>query len=573
MKKVFRVVVSSLLLGGLLLAACSKEEKGKAGSNATLSSAPAPKVSSFQKTALAYAPEQSIAFFVWQGDHPAYEKLAKSPWGGTEQDWLNTIKESSPDWKNVEEVLVKAGFNPNDKESWKGLFANVAVFAAPSGDPSKRAALGVVLRPDAKVKAAEKFSKLKGELAKKSELDVQDVKVSSGNALSIRKKGAPDETEKLYAGWNDNVVVVATSDWALETVLSSKGDKLPSSLSSSQFTQAARGLPEDSARFATGFIDMSKLIETAEQFGPDGAASAQKLKSNEIPLKAISFAMGMSDAPETNVRFVYDPADKAKNNWLGALNTSSSSEILAVVPSKALALLTIDGQTLRKFREIAVAGMGEAAAAVQPKLAVLDHIKRIGLAVRAAAPGQTMLPVPDLMLIAESDKPETTEQQIQSLVGEVAKGSGMPGMKWKSETINSTSVQSMVTPFGIGVFLAAKGNLVLVASTDAQLRSVVGEEKAALFASTAPQRAGQVLAKEQSLGNLYLNFEELASLMESMGGMLSMYAPQGSDTSQFLQKENIEAMKKMGTVVGSIKLEDGIIGIDSFYEKTSKPAA
>ena len=39
-----------------------------------------------------------------------------------------------------------------------------------------------------------------------------------------------------------------------------------------------------------------------------------------------------------------------------------------------------------------------------------------------------------------------------------------------------------------------------------------------------------------------------------------------------LQHKPIDAMKKMGTVVGSVKLEEGVIGIDSFYEQ-AKPAA
>ena len=65
MKKVSVVASGLLVVGALAIGACSKEDKGS-GASKSLSSAPAPKVSSFQHTALAYVPDQSIAFFLWK---------------------------------------------------------------------------------------------------------------------------------------------------------------------------------------------------------------------------------------------------------------------------------------------------------------------------------------------------------------------------------------------------------------------------------------------------------------------------------------------------------------------------
>ena len=132
-----------------------------------------------------------------------------------------------------------------------------------------------------------------------------------------------------------------------------------------------------------------------------------------------------------------------------------------------------------------------------------------------------------------------------------------------------TPVKSMMTPFNVGVFLASNKSLVLLTSTENQMKLALDASKPATFASALPTRVGEVFVKQDSLGNVYVNFVEVAALMESMSGMLSMYAPE--QNGQFMQTENIEAMKKMGTVVGSVKLEEGVIGIDSFYQM--QPAA
>ncbi len=549
---------------------CSKDENKSRG-QASLNAEPAPKPDALAKTVLTLIPEQSVGFFLWEGKHPAYDKMTKSPWGASENDFAKALQDSSKEWTELREVLEKIGLNPEDKQTWRGLFAEAALFVSPSPDAGKPGAIGVVFRSDPSVKVSDRLNSLKSELGKK-ELEVKDVKVSVGTAVSIRDKSSPEDGEKVYIGWNKDTAVFGSGEWVLESVLTSKGDKVPALVSNPNFERAARGLPKDANRFATAYVDVQKMIELSDKLGAAGAEGAEKFKAGDIPLKGVSFGMGMDDTPQTNIRLVYDPADRAKNSWLGALNASSTTEILSALPSKPLLFLSLDGKTLRQMREIALASMGEAAAPVKKELVFLDHIKRFGIAARTAAPGQAMIPIPDILIVAESDKPAETQQQLESVVGTIAATSGLGGMPWQDKKIGETAAKSMMTPFGVGVFLASNKNLVLLASTESQLKTALGASKEPTFASALPTRVGDVFVKQDSLGNVYVNFVEVAGLMESMSGLLSMYAPPGSESGQFLQAENIEAMKKMGTIVGSVRLEEGIIGIDSFYEQ-AKPAA
>jgi len=548
---------------------CSKDEKkAQTASNPFASPAPAP--SSFQKSVLSYIPEQSVGFFLWQANHPAYTKLKSSNWGGVENDWIKSVNDSTEGLGEMKSVLKEAGIDLENEKTWNGLFSEGALFASPAPDASKQGAIGVVVHADPSIKLSEKLDALKAKLPT-GEYEVKDLTLPQGKGVSVRPTDAGQE-EKIFVGWNGDIAVFSSGEWALSSVLSSKGEKVPAVLSSPNFTRAARGLPADSARFATGFVDIEKLSQVAEHMGPSGAASVEKFKSSDVPLKGIAIAMGMDDMPQTTVRLVYDPAEGKKNEWLSTLNGSSDSQkLLAAMPSKPLAFLSIDGEMLRRVRAAALAGMGGGGALGQ-QLAFLDHIKRLGISARAAAPGQSLIPMPDILIAAESAKPAETQKALQDVVGMGMMLAGLGKSKWESGKVNDTPVESMSTPFGVGVYLASNKNLVLAASSQSQLSAALAGAEKSSFAAALPPRLGQALSTDPSLGSLYIDFEQVAGVMESAGGMLAMYAPEGAESQQLTQAENIEALKRMGSMVGVVRLDDGLIGIDSFSQH-AKPSA
>lgn len=557
-------ILSAAVLAALVVG-CSKEEKGAEQKQAS-SSASDTKVS-LQKTIATMVPEQAVGFFVWEGKHPAYDKLNKSAWGSSESDITKMLQDSNPQMAEVREVLQGIGLDLNNKDTWRNVFSQAALFIAPAAEAGKQGAVGLVFQSDPSVKIGEKLAALKTQLAKK-EMEVQDLKLTGGTGFSLLDK-SDGAGEKVFLGWKDNTGVFGSSDWVVDSVLTSKGDKLPAIVSSPNFSRAAQGLPDDSVRFATAYVDFQRATEVADRLGQAGAESVQKIKAADLPLKAISIGMAMDKSPETSLRLIYDPASKTKG-WLGALSSSSSGELLSVVPGKPLVFLSLDGKTLRQVKELALAGMGEAGKAYGSQLSFLNDVNRVGISARANAAGQSLLPIPDMLIVAESANPAQTAQQLQTVVGAAMSSSGLPAMPWQDKQVNGVTVKSMMTPLGVGVFVASTKNLVLVASSEGQIQSALG---GGTFVKGMPSQVEQVFAKEQSLGNLYVNFEEIAGMMENMGGMLSMYAPPDANgQNQFMQPENIQAMKKMGTVVGSVTLEEDAIGIKSFYQ-APQPAA
>jgi hypothetical protein len=578
MRRISRVA-AALLLASLLVLGCSKEEKktegqAAAGSGIAALTQRAAQQVNFSNTLVGALPDQTVAFFLWQGDSPAYKKLMESPWGGGQSDMAKVLQDANKDVDEMKDLLKQAGLDPENKETWRSLFNEAAFFASAGPSADKAAAIGVVFHSASALNLPDRMSKIEAGLKQKSDVSVQDLKLAHGNGFILEKKAAAKTTdggpEKMYFGWSGDNGAVGTSEWVLDSVLAPDDGKLPAVVSSPQFAAAAKGLPEDSARFATAFVDVDKLIEVAAKISPDGGTDAKKFQAENFPVKAATFSMAMTDTPQTSLRLTYDPADKSRNAWLKALNTSTSASLLPALPSKPLLFLSLDGQTLRQLEELALASAGPAGQAYKPQLAFLNNVKRVGLAARPAAPGQSMLPVPELVLVFESDDAAGTAGQLKQILGTLAQGAGVPGMQWAQKQINNVPVQVMNTPLNMGVYLATSKDLVVLSSSETQMTAALGGGGA--FAAGLPERAEQVFANEQSLGNLYVNFEEVGSMMESMGGMLSMYAPPNGEANKLLQAENIESIKKMGTVVGSVKVEDGAIGIDSFYQQP-KPTA
>ena len=80
------------------------------------------------------------------------------------------------------------------------------------------------------------------------------------------------------------------------------------------------------------------------------------------------------------------------------------------------------------------------------------------------------------------------------------------------------------------------------------------------------------LTANPTLGSIYLNFNEVGSLMENVGGLVSMYAPQSDEAKKLTSPEQIAEIRKLGVMVGSVSVGEEVIELKSAYQAT-KPVA
>ncbi len=554
--RIATITIAGAVALALISTSCSRKEESKSGTSSSLSAAKAPAVN-FAGGLVALLPAETVAFFLFEGKHPAYQKYVSSPWGQGKTDFSTVLDSADARTKEIVDILKRVGLDPKDTKTWKGLFAEAAFFAS-AGKGADAPAFGAVVRSDASVELPKILEGIKGTIPA-TEASVEEVKFAKGTGVKIVSKG---NNPPFFVGWNGNLGVFGSAEWLVNSVLTSSGSEVPAIASGSVFERSMKGLPENDLRLGTGFVDVQKLTEVSKKLDNNSSAAA----TAELPVTAFSFAMGMDETPRTHARLVYDEAKGSQNEWLKTISTSDSGSVAGAVSAKPLLFLSLDGQTLRKIRDTAIAKQAgnPAAQMASAQLAFLDDIKRIGLAIRTAPMGQALLPVPDLLILLESNQAARTAEQVQSIVSQAAAGSGMAGMPWTDSKVNDVAVKSMVSPLGVGLYLASTKNLVIAASTEGQMKAALAG--AGGFTGGLTPKASAVFGSEASLGNLYLNFEEVAGMLESMGGMMAMYAPQNKDAAKLLEPESLESIRKMGTVIGSVKVESGIIGIDSYYQ-------
>ncbi|MCB0360584.1 MAG: hypothetical protein KDD44_13145, partial [Bdellovibrionales bacterium] len=418
------------------------------------------------------------------------------------------------------------------------------------------------------------FSTLKTEL-KKDNRPVEDVSVENGSGfrVTLEQDKAPagqasvvakssQEKIDLFFSWAGKRGIISSDASAGNKYLAAAPGSGPAFMASQPFQKVSSEVPPADQRFAFGYADITSLAPAINMGDAAGSTS---------PLQGAGFAMGFSDTPSTAIRIAYDEKAPDAQHIFAALKSSSSSNFLKTLDSSPLLFLSLDGASLRGARDAVATQLDEQTKAqYQQPLASLDDVTRFGLVARMSPVGQSMLPVPDLMFLIESSNAAATESNFRSLVSEVAGASGAGAMaQWQEKDINGRKVPFIMSPLGIGAYLAREDNLVIVASTEAQLRSALGAlgGDGSKFASALTSNAKEVLSTTPTVGNLYLDFMQIAAFLENMGGLLQMYAPQNDGTKELLKDENLKNLKQMGTLVGSLRVEPGMLGIDSFYQQ------
>ena len=555
-------LVAGLAAGGLAATGCSKEEKkaavgvsGRAGAAEVTAAVKDDLVASL----VSRIPDDALGFLVWEGSHPAYAKLSASPWGNS-SGITELLKNAEGEAKAVIDTMKQVGLDPSDKATWEAVFSEAVFYFTPPAEGVKKPNIGVLFKSKDAGKLNTLLSTVKSEATKHNQ-KVGELKLAAGTGFSL---AGPQAEGELIVASDNGVASIATTQSLAEQALASKGGKTPLLMTTPAFLKASAGFPVAAKRFATGYVDVEKTVQAAAKSG----AKVDTAAMEAFPVSAIALALSMDETPETSLRLVYDDAKVANNPWLKSLNSSVSKSFASVLPTKPLLVLSVDGKMIKDVKEAMLAGLGEMGALYSQQLAFLDDVKRIGIAASVAPMGQSLLPVPDLMIVAESSDAEKTKNQLQSILGMAMMSSGMPGMTWQDKQIEGTAVKSMMAPMGMGLFLTSTNGLVVATSSEPVMKNALASKSG--FASALPKRGEQVFSDVATVSNLYLNFEEIGSYVESMGGMVAMYAPPGQDASKFLNPENIQAIKKMGTMIGAVTIDKGIIGVDSFYQQ---PAA
>lgn len=560
-------------------AGCSKEKKRQTEVKTTPIEVDVPAELRAAESLLKFVPENAYGFFHWNSTHPAYRRLASSPWAGGGAFSLDSLTSRPGEEGKFIAILKRAGIDPTERETYETLLSEAVAFASPPPSSDEKPALALMFRASDGTSLETYADNLKEQL-KRAKVTVHEHEIEGGSAFSFdhnelaqagRSRAKDSKPRMRYVGWSGPIGAIATKLWPIQAALSRQGTGIPKNVDSPQFKESVAEFPPAKHRYAIGYIDIAALLEDVKSQQDGGEVIEDTLNLKLIPFKSVALSMAMDDAPSNMARLLYEVKDPQHKKWFRALHSSSNAQLINSIPSRPLIFLSVDGQTLKDLRHLTLEGSGLGSQSAVKMLSSLDSVSRIALFTRIAPIGQSILPIPDLLMVLESSNPSELRSKLENLLGSLASGTGVSTGGWQEKELHGASVKFIRSQLGVGAYLAIKDNSVIVSSTEPMIRSVLeglSTGKASL-AKSVSSRTQQALAKDDSLGSLYIDFQEVGSFLENMGGMLSMYAPQNDEAKKFLSPESIANVKKMGAVVGSIKVDDNSISIVNFYEAAS----
>ncbi len=560
--RLFRTaVLLALLVSVSTFLACSKK-KSTSGSTTT---------DKFELSGelLGRLPSTTTSFFRWDSTHKAYQKLLQSPWAGT-GDFMSlaTKAQQSKSGGRIEAAFKKAGLSLDDETALQRVFAKGVLFAAPASDgTSKQPELGVMFRSDKSFDVPKSLDVLSEELKKEG----LSVVPSAANGIKGMSFDLPCDASKpnceplkVFVGTKDGLTVLANQAEVVNQVHGRDGKARPGILDSPRLKRVAEGLPGNSSRFAFGFVDVVTLLQQSEEF-------KKQLNNPEFgSLEAVALSFAMNDTPESDVRVLLDEKSSTSLQAVGS-KTPGGSQLYASISQKPIIFLSFDATVLRALRDLSIASKKAGADQFAKQLSFLDDVGRVGIMATLATPGTSFLPIPNFMLMVESSKPEVVNQQLRGFVSALMSGSGMgTASGWTEKDLEGTKGHSMQGTLGIGAHIASGPGLVLLTTSEQQLKQgLKGANPVFLGGLQGP--AKQVFESRPTVGNFYLDFDQVASFMETMGGVLSLYAPQDKSAAEFLKPENIASLRKMGAMIGSVEQQKDMIALKSFYQPGAVP--
>lgn len=579
MKNPIRIAAVMLLAACLAASSisCSREKKKSSAVKTTPISVDVPAELRASESLIKHVPENAYGFFHWNSTHPAYRRLASSPWAGGGALSLESLTSGRGGDGKFVALLKRAGIDPSERETYETLLSEAVAFASPAPEAGQKPALALLFKANSGSSLEQHALKLKEEL-KRSKIEIKEHEIEGGSAFSFdynelsahgkARKSASNRPRMRFIGWSGSVGVIATKLWPLTAALSLPGNKLPKTIDSPQFREAVADFPPAKHRYAIGYIDIAALLDDVNAAQGAETVLEDSLNLKLIPFKAAAMSLAMDDAPSNIARLLYEVKDPQHKKWFRALHASSNAALIGSMPQKPLIFLSLDGQTIRDLKQIAMENPSLKTPGASEMLAALDAVARVAVYARIAPVGQSILPVPDVLIALESTNPSAVRSRLENIIGSLAGSAGMSTGGWQEKELHGASVKFIRSQLGIGAYLAVKDSSVLIASTEPMIRSILGGlgDGAGSLASSVSQRTSQVLAKDHSLGNMYVDFQEVGSLMENMGGMLSMYAPQSEEAKQMLSPENIDSIKRMGAVIGAVKVDENSISLINFYE-------
>lgn len=528
-----------------------------------------PQALDFSGTLVERLPSETLGFAFIDFSKESYQKLSNSVW---RMEVIEKFLESfskmtqSPEMSSALRIIEKL-----DLKTTKEEYKSSAIYFAASKDqePSSLPSMinaGLVFE----VKTSEYLEKLI-DIAKEelqlANIQVEDLELkNNGSGIKIVNPQVDNKgIEAFYFAKNGNFAAVAFTEDALSALLDSDSTR-PKILDSERFKGASRDISNEEM-ISIAYLDLQELVQLGST-----SLSTEVAKHGELfDLKNLSsflISTSFSQTPSYIFRI------NVENTWgqlLSVLKDSDFSDLYNMVSSDSVMALSIDGSVFKGIQLLLekTGDLGVAQESVNERLKIFTAIDKVIFTERAAPLGQSILPVPDLFFAIKSkdtkllfDQTKLAMQQLLNSAG----GNSNAEQPWSQKEISGVNVEYLLSPIGIGGFLAVKDDYLFISSNEAQMRDSLNGyiNKSKAFSELLKNSVQGQAFIEPNLSSFYLNYPLLYAQLDSLKGLASTFS--GGGSSQFMSQKSLDSLKQKGLFISTLKIGEKELSSSAGYK-------
>jgi hypothetical protein len=580
------ILTTSLLSSSTVLTSCSKKEES-AGSPDIKKVATQPEDPIFSTSLLKKIPATSAGVMVIDFKGDAYKKFLASPWG-TQAGGVSYIqmaleelqKQGAEDSdvaqaKAVIETLKKLGvISADGKPQIEKVLGELVVFVdTPPADVVEKVNVGVFASAAEGANLKERLALIEG-MIKDAGLPTAKETYQGAEGFAV-PLAPPTEGEgsdgsaanplgSIFFAATEKAIAISRSKATVESTFKDDGsDGFAGVKSSPEFQKAYGSMNSADPSLSMVFVSMSRFAPTMAKMAAESAAQGEPadFDPKTFPVDSFMVTQTVGSQLATKAAIAMSPRTDNQKTIFAAFDGATAPAAASKLPSDVAFALSLDTKFVSKLEPLLKDLQDNPASAEGFK--VLKNLLGATLAVRNNDGGS---PFPDLFFALEASNREELGKVLETVVGQAMASSGAPTAPWQSKEIAGATTRYFSTPLGIGMYVATPkdSTTLLVASSERAVKDAIAA------AGSGGQALGSTLSEglkqRLSLGKLgmvYLNFAQVANLVDSVKGSLAMFIPNSNEMDQYLDSNKL---RTWGSNLTAFGYSDGVLRLESAAE-------
>ena len=532
-------IVFSLLLSCSIVA-CTKSDST---SDSNASNAGASTIESHEL--LTTLPDTSVGFLIWDLDHASFKEFRSSPWG----DSASSLWSGLGGEQGIASSADVIGSSLQKAEFWQALQNHVQAMAASTFFVPSKSVMGffATMQTRSKEDTAALAELIRTELANELFSVSQDGEIysaiHSGKDISI------------FYRLTENRMYVASQRAMLTTIPNGgPGTGVAHLTASPAFEKAVKQLPARDKEYSLVYLNAETLLE---QLPSD--VSNQLLVAKNIPFEGIAINRSMREGPLDSVAITFSKKAPEQVQFLHRFSQSANLTALQSLPKESAIGVGIDGGIISGLIADVKRNMPDMSQQSLPiSTESIESVISFSLGFEDVAPGALFPSVMFSFVVAPGSNFAT---ELKSSIATAMQANTGIAMPWQEKTIEDTPVQYLLTPLGIGVYIASSTTKVFVASSEQAVKKMLLANKAGDDFLESFPKSIRTISSDSTFAELVVSFPAVATTVRNLSGSLAMFT--GGQT--LYEEKHLESLESFGLLAASLGFSDDTLLIQNHY--------